>query len=118
MNGNFKRMMAVAVLATAGAMSVALAQLPPATVLEASIETTTDQVIWPLSMNGRLQVRDCRGCQHATLQLDAHTRFNLAGQNVSLKEMAAYASSKRGQPLDIHYRLSDTNVSLVSVLTK
>ncbi len=83
--------------------------MPPATVLEASIETTTDQVIWPLSTNGRLQVRECKGCLHATLQLDARTRFNLAGQNVSLKEMAAYASAKRGQPLDIHYRLNDSN---------
>lgn len=118
MNGNFKRMMAVAVLATAGFAGVALAQLPPATVLEASIETTTDQVIWPLSVSGRLQVRECKGCLLATLQLDERTRFNLAGQNVSLKEMAAYAGSKRGQPLDIHYRLKDKSVSLVSVLTK
>ena len=101
-----------------GALGFANAQLPPNVVLEAAVETTTDQVIFPSSVAGRVQVRSCDGCLHSTLQLDANTKFNLAGQSVSLKDMAAYASAKRGQPLDIHYRLRDSIVSLISVLTK
>ena len=105
----------IASLAMAG---MAQAQLPPNTVLEASIETTADQVLFPSSLAGRVQVRNCTGCAHSTLQLDANTRFNLAGQNISLREMANYAHDARGRPLSIHYRLRDNVVSLVTVLTK
>ena len=118
MSGNLKRMIAVAMLAAAAATGIAVAQLPPNVVLEASIETTTDQVSFPSSLDGRVTVRNCIGCLHSTLQFDANTRFNLAGQHVTLKEMAAYASATRDRPLDIHYRLRDSVVSLVSVLTK
>ena len=105
----------VALAAVGGAVR---AQMPPNTVIEASIETTTDQVIFPSTSAGRVQVRNCTGCLHATLQLDADTQFNLAGQNLSLKQMSAYAGAKRGQPITIHYRLRDLVVSLVTVVTK
>jgi hypothetical protein len=118
MNGTVKTMITVTMLALAATAGTARAQLAPNTVLEAAVETTTDQVIFPSSTAGRIQVRSCQGCLHSTLQLDGNSRFNLAGHNVSLKEMAAYASATRGQPLDIHYRLRDSVVSLVSVLTK
>ena len=117
MNRKLTMMIVPAVLLLA-AIGLANAQLAPNVVLEAAIETATDQVILPATLAGRVTVRNCVGCQHSTLQLDASTKFNLAGQSVSLKEMAAYASGKRDQPLTIHYRLRDSVVSLISVLTK
>ena len=53
-----------------------------------------------------------------TLAVDAATRFNLGGQQVSLQQMAAYCSTTAGKSLTIHYRLSDSTVSLVSVLAR
>jgi hypothetical protein len=94
------------------------AQLPPATVIEGSVETTTDAVIFPSGLDGRVTVRECAGCQHSTLQLDKNTRCILAGQTVSLREMAAYASRASGRPLTISYRLRDLVVSRIAVLEK
>ena len=115
------RNLVVAILATvalAAAGGAVRAQMPPNTVIEASIETLTDRVIFPATLAGRVLVRNCAGCLHATLQFDADTQFNLAGQNLSLKQMAAYAGARGGQPITIHYRLRDLVVSLVSVVTK
>jgi hypothetical protein len=118
MNSTIKTMITATLLALAALAGTAFAQLAPNTVIEAAVETTTDNVIFPSSTAGRIQVRGCEGCLHSTLQLDANTRFNLGGHNVSLREMAAYASATSHRPLDIHYRLRDSVVSLVSVLTK
>ena len=115
------RNLVVAILATVALAAVGgpvRAQMPPNIVIEASIETMTDQVIFPSTLAGRVQVRNCAGCLHASLQFDANTQFNLAGQKLSLKQMAAYAGATRGRPLTIHYRLRDLVVSLVSVVMK
>jgi hypothetical protein len=92
--------------------------LPAGTVLEASVETTAGNVIFPASSEGRLQVRDCAGCAKATIQLDGKTLFNLAGSQVSLREMADFATRNPATNLTIHYRLRDSIVSRVSVLSK
>jgi hypothetical protein len=92
--------------------------LPSGTVLEASVETSAGNVIFPGSTDGRLQVRDCAGCTHATIQLDGKTLFNLAGSTVSLREMADFATRNPAAALTIHYRLRDSIASRVSVLSK
>jgi hypothetical protein len=86
--------------------------------LEGSVETTAGMVIFPVSQDGRLQVRDCGNCGHAVVQLDARTQYNLLGQLVSLREMADYATRNPGVALTIHYRLKDSIASRVSVLGK
>src|SRR5258707_10348336 len=96
----------------------ATAELAPGTVLEASVETSSDQVLFPSSLAGTIQASPCATCAAKPLQLDNATIFNLAGQQVSLQQMAAYCSSVRGKSLTIHYRLSDSIVSLVSVLER
>ncbi len=92
--------------------------LPVGTVLESSVETTTDQVRFPPTVAGRIEARACATCQLQLLQLGPSTAFNLAGQQVSLQEMAAYCAAAHDKALTIHYRLRDSIVSLVSVLEK
>ena len=118
MNSILKSLIAAALLAVTGAGGAAQAQLPPAVVIEGSVETTTDAVIFPLSLACRVQVRICGGCEHATLQLDDDTQCILAGHTVSLREMTAYARQGSARPLTISYRLRDLVVSRISVLEK
>jgi len=107
------------VLALAASGPAARAQLPQAgVVLEGSVETYTDQVIFPSTTSGLLQVRQCSGCLHPMLAMDAGTRFNLAGTSVALRDMALYCQGHPGVNLTIHYRLKDTVTSLVEVLEK
>jgi hypothetical protein len=100
-------------LALAGAG--AWAQLPSGTVIEGSVETNTDALIFPSDVHGRITVRNCGGCESSTLQLDAATKFNLAGHPVSLREMADYARQTSGRVATIHYRLSDKIVSRITI---
>ncbi len=100
-------------LALAGAG--AWAQLPPGTVIEGSIETNTDALIFPRDADGRITVRNCGGCESPTLQLDAATQFNLAGRSVTLREMADYALQTSNRLATIHYRLRDHVVSRIAI---
>lgn len=92
--------------------------LPPGTVLEASVETSTEAVIFPSSADGRLQVRGCEGCAHATIALDHATQFILGGASVTLHELAQYSLRTPGHALTIHYRLNDLVASRVTVLVR
>jgi hypothetical protein len=118
MNSTIKSLMAAAIVALACAGGSVRAQLPPAMVLEGSVETTTDAVIFPSGLDGRVQVRGCEGCAHSTLQLDKNTQCILGGQTVSLREMATYAGRTSARPLTISYRLRDLVVSRIMVLEK
>jgi hypothetical protein len=118
MNSIFKSSMAVLIVAMVCAAGAVRAQRPPVTVIEGSVETTTDAVIFPSGLDGRVQVRDCGGCLHDTLQLDKATKFNLGGHSVSLREMSAYAHQNGARPMTISYRLRDLVVSRISVLEK
>jgi hypothetical protein len=118
MNNICKTLIATLLIAVAGAGGAVRAQLPPATVIEGSVETTTDAVIFPSGLDGRLQVRGCEGCEHPTLQLDRNTQCILAGRVVSLRDMAANAQQNSARPLTISYRLRDLVVSRIVVLEK
>jgi hypothetical protein len=95
-----------------------IAQLEPGTVLEGSVESSTDHVVFPTSLPGRMQAMACSTCAVKVLEMDTATRFILAGQQVSLQQMARYCSTAAGKPLTVHYRLKDSVVSLVSVLER
>ena len=118
MTSTFKSLMAAAIVALACAGGAVRAQLPPAVEIEGSVETTTDAVIFPSSLDGRVTVRGCDGCLHSTLQLDKDTRCILAGQTVSLRDMAAYARQASARPITVTYRLRDLVVSRIAVLEK
>jgi len=118
MNSTIKSFMAVAIVALASVGGAVQAQMAPAVVIEGSVETTTDAVIFPSGLDGRVQVRGCEGCTHSTLQLDKDTQCILAGLIVTLREMAAYSSRTSERPLTITYRLRDLVVSRISVLEK
>jgi hypothetical protein len=111
-------------LVTAAALALAtcvvqaaddLSRVPRGTVLEGSVETTTDQVLFPSSTFGQILAPACLNCAQKSLQLNAESVFNLAGKRVTLQEMAAYCGGTRSKPITIQYRLSDSIVSMVSV---
>ena len=118
MNSIIKTCLAASLLALAAIAAPVRAQMPPNVVLEASVETTTDSVTFPSGLDGRVSVHGCTGCQHDTLQLDVKTRCIIAGQTVSLRDMAAYAQRNSGRSLTITYRLRDQVVSRIAVLGK
>ena len=118
MNRTFKTGLAAALLVLAAFVGPANAQMPPNTVVEGSVETQTDAVIFPSGLDGRVTVRNCIGCLHSTLQLDQKTVCILAGQRVTLRDLAAFASGNSGKSLTITYRLRDLVVSRISVLGK
>jgi hypothetical protein len=118
MKSTFRTLTAAALVALACAGGAVRAQQAPAIEIEGSVETTTDAVIFPSSVAGRVTVRGCEGCLHPTLQLDKDTRCILAGQTVSLGDMAAYAGRSSARPLTITYRLRDLVVSRIVVLEK
>jgi hypothetical protein len=111
MNKTLVAFLGAVLLAAAGAP--APAQRPPVTVLEGSVETSADQVVFPSSLAGKI---DVRGGQ--SLQLGPDTQFVAGGKVVSLQAMAAYASGAGSTPLTIHYRLKDSVVSRVMILGK
>ncbi len=118
MHSSIKTLVSAALLALAACIGPAQAQMPPNVVIEGSVETSTDAVIFPSGLDGRVDVRNCLGCLHSTLQLDQNTRCILAGHTVSLREMAAFARQNSGKPLTISYRLRDLVVSRIAVLEK
>ena len=109
---------AAAMQAATAQTAAQIAALPPGTVLEGSVESSTDLIVLPTTLSGSLQARACSGCAAKVLAVDSATRFNLAGQQVSLQQMAQYCSTTAGKPLTVHYRISDSVVSLVSVLER
>lgn len=101
----------VIAVALAGAGTLALAQRPPVIVIEDSVETTTDQVLLPSSLAGKVSLRG-----GASLQLGPDSRFYAAGKPVSLKELAAFMRGVGNVPMTIHYRLKDGIVSRIVVV--
>lgn len=104
--------------ATPAAAALPGTGLPPGIVLEGSVETTTDAVIFPGDASGRLSVRGCNGCAHSTIQVDGNTQYLLAGESLGLREFAQYALRNPGRSLTIHYRLKDTVATRVTVLVR
>ncbi len=111
MNKTLTTFLGAALLAAAG--TAALAQRPPITVIEGSVETSADQVIFPATLVGKI---DIRGGQ--SLQLGPDSQFVAGGKVVGLQEMTAYARGAGSTPLSIHYRLKDSIVSRVMILGK
>jgi hypothetical protein len=118
MNSTIKTLISASLLVLATITGPARSQMPPNVVIEGSVETTTDAVIFPSGLDGRVDVRHCLGCLHSTLQLDQDTACILAGHTVSLRDMAAFARANGDKPLTISYRLRDLVVSRIAVLEK
>ena len=102
-------------LALTVAACLAQAQLPPATVTEASIETNGNAVRFPASSSGALVVQGCPQCLEQSLRMDAHTRFSLNGREITLTKLAAATLGAANKPLTIHYRLKDKVVTRVDL---
>jgi hypothetical protein len=105
----------LAALALSAASTLAHAQHPPITVMEASVETSADQVHLPSSLAGTIQVLGCPQCRLQSLQLDSSSQFFMNFQEVSLVQFSTAALNAVGKPLTIHYRLSDSIVTRVDL---
>ena len=105
----------VVALALVVAACVAQAQLPPATVMEASIETDGNGARFPASSTGTVVVQNCPHCVEQTLRLDGHTQFFINGQATTLAKLTSAALGGAGKPLTIHYRLTDKVVTRVDL---
>jgi hypothetical protein len=105
----------LAALALGAAATLANAQHPPITVMEASVETSANLVHLPSSLAGTIQVTGCPQCRLQSLQLDASSQFFLNFQEISLEQFSTAALSGQGNPLTIHYRLSDSIVTRVEL---
>jgi hypothetical protein len=105
----------VVALALAVGACVAQAQLPPATVMEASIETNGNGARFPASSNGTVVVQGCPQCLEQSLQLDAHSRFFINGQETTLAKLTSAALGATNKPLTIHFRLRDKVVTRVDL---
>jgi len=114
MNKSWTRFLATGGLLAALTLS-ARAQMPPATVTEASVETTSAAIHFPSSLAGRIQVQGCPACVDQTLQLDAHTQFYLNGAATTLAKMAAAALRAPDNSLTVHFRLKDKTVTRVDM---
>jgi hypothetical protein len=104
----------VALALTFGAC-VAQAQLPPATVMEASVETNGAGARFPTSSSGAVIVQGCPQCVDQSLRLDSHTQFFINGQATTLAKLASAALGGTDKPLTIHYRLKDKVVTRVEL---
>jgi hypothetical protein len=105
----------LAALALTAAATLANAQHPPITVTEASVETSANLVHLPPTLAGTIQVLGCPQCRLQSLQLGPDSRFFLNGQEISLVQLSTAALSGTGNPLTIHYRLSDSIVTRVEL---
>jgi hypothetical protein len=105
----------LAALALSAASTLAIAQHPPITVMEASVETSANLVHLPPTLAGTIQVLGCPQCRLQSLQLDSSSRFFMNFQEVSLEQFSTAALSGTGNPLTIHYRLSDSIVTRVEL---
>jgi hypothetical protein len=105
----------VVALALTVAAFVAQAQLPPATVMEASLETNGNAVRFPASSSGSVLVQGCPQCVEQSLRLDAHSQFFINGQAVTLAKLTSAALGATNKPLTIHFRLKDKVVTRVDL---
>jgi hypothetical protein len=105
----------VAALALTVAAFVAQAQLPPATVMEASIETDGNAVRFPGSASGSVLIQGCPQCVEQSVRLDSHSQFFINGQEVTLAKLSSAALGATNRPLTIHFRLKDKVVTRVEL---
>jgi len=93
----------------------ARAQLPPVSVVEASIETAGSGVHFPSTLSGKLIVQGCPQCVDQALQLDAHTQFYLNGRSITFAQLSSAALGAADKSLTVHYRLKDKVVTRVDL---
>ncbi|GEM_PF-6447612 len=84
--------------------------------LEEAIETSTDAVLLPNSVPGRLTLKECkRPCRSNTLDLNEQTQFLIGATNVSLKEFNEYISRTGSQFLMVFYEPSGRSITRLIV---
>lgn len=81
-------------LLTATSFALALAIATPASaqirVLELSYEVSPGQIVLPTSAGGGLVLRKCPTCAPATIATNANTRYQVADENLTVQEFAAF----------------------------
>jgi hypothetical protein len=84
--------------------------------LEAAIETSTDAVLLPNSVPGRLTFRDCKPpCRTHSLDVNSETSFFIGATKVSLSEFNQYISKTGSQFLMVFYEPSGRSITRLIV---
>ncbi|HEY8537474.1 MAG TPA: hypothetical protein VIL28_01330 [Steroidobacteraceae bacterium] len=72
--------------------------------IENAIEVSTDEILLPGSVPGRLTFRECKPpCRNKTLDVNAQTQFLVGGTKVSLAEFKQYISRTGSQFLMVFH---------------
>jgi hypothetical protein len=93
----------------------AQAQLPPALLLEASVETNGASVYFPSTVSGKVVVQGCPECREQSLQLAPTTGYFINGRRVTLVQITNAARGGADKSLTIHYGLKDKIVSRIDL---
>jgi hypothetical protein len=105
-------------LAAIAAAQTVLADRLPIAPLEGSVESTADQVSLPVAEGGMVTARPCDECAARTFYLDKERELILNGHSVGLAEMTRALRSAGKVPVAVHYRVADSLVTRVVVMTK
>lgn len=105
-------------LAAFFATQSALADRLPIAPIEGSVESTADQISLPVAEGGMVTARPCDDCAARTLYLDKDRVLILNGHPVGLAEMSRALRSAGKVPVAVHYRVSDSLVTRIVVMTK
>ena len=87
-------------------------------VLEFGYEATTADVTLPSSETGELTLQGCATCKVVRLRANAATRYEIAGQRVTLAEMARYLASNKKASLVVMQRKASSELSRLVVITR
>ena len=101
-----------------GACTTAFANPPSLVLVEASVESTADQVSLPSSEQGILTVRACDNCSAQTFYLDKERQLMIGGKTVTLAEMSSALRTAGHVPVTVYYRRTDSAVTRISLLVK
>lgn len=72
------------------AMAIATPTSAQIRVLELSYEVSPGQIVLPTSAGGGLVLRKCPTCAPATIATNANTRYQVADENLTVQEFAAF----------------------------
>jgi hypothetical protein len=111
---HFKRIVLTASVLLITAVAAAR---PHNQVLESSIETTADQVTMPTNQGGIVIARSCANCAIQSLRLAPDVELFLNGTKTDLYAFRNALGAATSTPLAIHYRLADSLISRIVLVT-
>lgn len=108
---------ALSVLLGLAAPTLVLASRVPVVLIEASVESTADEISLPGVDSGIITVRGCATCSTQTFYFAKEHLLIVQGRQVDLAQMSAALRNAGKTPVTVHYRRSDSQVTRIVLLT-